>query len=112
MHVSQRQAGDYYVFANDSVDGLYRQWRLLDRGGKAAIELVRELEVGSQAEGCAADDELGQLYIGEEDVGLWVYSAEPDGGEQRTAIDRRKAATSTRTWRASRSTTARTARAT
>jgi 3-phytase len=82
------KSGDFYVIANDSVDGKYRQWRVLDRGGKAAIELVREIAVGSQAEGCAADDELGQLFIAEEDVGLWVYSAEPDGGEQRTAIDK------------------------
>ena len=63
------KSGQYYVIANDSVDGKYRQWRVLDRGGKAAIELVREIAVGSQAEGCAADDELGQLYIAEEDVG-------------------------------------------
>jgi 3-phytase len=82
------KTGHYYVIANDSVDGKYRQWRLIDRGGKAAIELVREIAVGSQAEGCAADDELGQLYIAEEDVGLWAYSAEPDGGENRTAIDK------------------------
>jgi 3-phytase len=81
------KSGHFYVIANDSVDGKYRQWRVLDRRGKAAIELVREIAVGSQAEGCAADDELGRLYIAEEDVGLWLYSAEPDGGEQRTAID-------------------------
>jgi len=82
------KSGEYFVIANDSVDGKYRQWRLLDRNGKAAIELVREIAVGSQAEGCAADDELGQLYIAEEDVALWVYSAEPNGGESRTAIDK------------------------
>jgi 3-phytase len=82
------KTGDTYVIANDSVDGKYRQWRVVDRGGKAAIELVREIAVGSQAEGCAADDELGQLYIAEEDVALWAYSAEPDGGEQRTQIDK------------------------
>ena len=52
------------------------------------IELVREIAVGSQAEGCAADDELGQLYIAEEDVALWAYSAEPDGGDKRTQIDK------------------------
>jgi 3-phytase len=82
------KTGDYYVIANDSEDGKYRQWRIVERGGKAGIELVREIAVGSQAEGCAADDELGQLYIAEEDVALWVYSAEPDGGEQRTQIDK------------------------
>ena len=82
------KTGDYFVIANDSVDGKYRQWRVVDRDGKAAIELVREIAVGSQAEGCVADDELGQLYIAEEDVALWVYSAEPDGGDQRTQIDK------------------------
>ena len=82
------KTGDYYVIANDSVDGKYRQWRVLDRNGKAAIELVREIAVGSQAEGCAADDELGQLYIAEEDVALWAYPAEPDGGDKRTQIDK------------------------
>jgi 3-phytase len=82
------KSGDYFVIANDSVDGKYRQWRVLDRNGKAAIELVREIAVGSQAEGCAADDELGQLYIAEEDVGLWAYSAEPSGGQSRMAVDK------------------------
>jgi 3-phytase len=82
------KTGEYFVIANDSEDGKYRQWRVVDRGGKAGIELVREIAVGSQAEGCAADDELGQLYIAEEDVALWAYSAEPDGGESRTQIDK------------------------
>ena len=48
---------------------------------------MREIAVGSQAEGCAADDELGHLYVAEEDVGLWKYGAEPDAGETRTAVD-------------------------
>lgn len=82
------KSGDYFVLANDSAEGRFRQWKLIDRNGKAAIELVREFTVGTQAEGCAADDELGQLYIAEEDVGLWKYSAEPDGGATRTAIDK------------------------
>jgi 3-phytase len=77
----------YYVFANDSVDGTIKQWKLIDRKGKVAIELVREIAVGSQAEGCAADDELGSLYVAEEDVGLWKYLAEPDGGTTRISID-------------------------
>ncbi len=86
MYRSKR-TGSYYVFANDSGDGKIRQWKLIDRRGKVAMELVREIEVGSQAEGCAADDELGSLYVAEEDVGLWKYSAEPDGGTARTSID-------------------------
>jgi len=82
------KTGDIYVLANDSVDGKVRQWKLIDRNGKAGIETVREFIVGSQAEGCAADDELGNLFVAEEDVGLWKYSAEPDGGDTRTAGDK------------------------
>jgi 3-phytase len=49
--------------------------------------VVREIAVGSQAEGCAADDANGRLYIAEEDVGLWRYSAEPNGGSERVEVD-------------------------
>jgi 3-phytase len=49
---------------------------------------VREFRVGSQAEGCAADDETGSLYVAEEDGGFFRYSAKPDGGAERREIDR------------------------
>jgi len=39
--------------------------------------LVRSFDVGSQTEGMVADDQLGYVYIGEEDVGIWKYGAEP-----------------------------------
>ena len=81
------QTGDYYVFINDT-DGLVRQWRLLDAGdNRIGVEQVREFSVGSQTEGCVADDETGDLYIGEENRGIWKYSAEPDGGSERTLVD-------------------------
>ncbi|MGH8179047.1 MAG: phytase [Steroidobacter sp.] len=86
MYRSAR-SGAFYVLANDGVDGKLRQWKLLDRNGRVGIEQVREITVGSQAEGCAADDELGHLYVAEEDVGLWKYSAEPDAGDARTSVD-------------------------
>ncbi|HEX7116677.1 MAG TPA: phytase [Steroidobacter sp.] len=82
-----RKTGTFYVLANDSADGKLRQWKLVERNGRVGIELVREIAVGSQAEGCVADDELGHLYVAEEDVGLWKYAAEPDGGDDRTSID-------------------------
>jgi 3-phytase len=82
------KSGDFFVLANDSVDGKLRQWKLVERNGKVGIEAVRDILVGSQAEGCAADDELGNLFIAEEDVALWKYSAEPDGGDARTAVDK------------------------
>ena len=79
--------GLMYVYINDT-DGLVRQWLLEDNGqGKIAMTPVREFNVGSQTEGCVADDETGDLYIGEENVGIWKYAAEPDGGDERTSVD-------------------------
>lgn len=81
------ESGEFYVFINDT-DGLVKQWQLQDAGnGRIGASVVREFSVGSQTEGCVADDELGYLYVGEEDVALWKYSAEPDGGEARTMVD-------------------------
>lgn len=81
------KSGRYYVFINDS-DGRMQQWELADAGkdGIAATK-AREFALDSQPEGCVADDETGQLYVGEEAVGIWKYSAEPDGGDQRTQVD-------------------------
>src|SRR5690606_2509424 len=86
------KTGNYYVIINDT-DGVVKQWQLLDAGnGKVGVELVREFKLESQTEGCVADDETGDLYIGEEDVGIWKYAAEPgaaitDGHEARVAVD-------------------------
>ena len=44
---------------------------------------MRTFSVGSEAEGCVADDDTGALYISEENEALWRYSAEPDGGTTR-----------------------------
>lgn len=79
--------GGYYVFVNDT-DGVVKQW-LLEDSGKQTISArqVREFQMGSQTEGCVADDGTGDLYIGEEDVGFWKYSAEPAGGEARILVD-------------------------
>jgi len=79
--------GDFYVFINDSDDGAFRQWRLSAAGDKVSAEVVREFTVGSQSEGCVADDETGALYIAEEDVGIWRYGAEPGAGSERVSID-------------------------
>lgn len=80
-------SGLIYAYVNDT-DGLVRQWVLEDNGnGKIGMTAVREFNVGTQTEGCVADDETGDLYVGEENVGIWKYSAEPDGGESRTMVD-------------------------
>lgn len=87
MYRSKRDGGTY-VFINGD-DTRKRQWRLLATdGGKVRTQLVRDLSFDSQTEGCVADDESGALYVNEEDVALWRLSAEPDGGDQKIAVDR------------------------
>jgi 3-phytase len=71
-------SGKFYYFV-DSKAGDIEQWELFDDGtGKVDATKVRNLhKLGTQPEACVVDDELGFFYIGEEDVGIWKYGAEP-----------------------------------
>jgi len=71
----------------NSKKGEVEQWALADDGtGKVAGRLVRSFSVSSQVEGCVADDESGDFYLGEEQKGIWKFGAEPDAGETGTLI--------------------------
>ena len=73
-----RRTHKYYAFVNDK-NGEVEQWELFDNGsGKVDGVWVRSFDIGSQTEGMVADDRLGYLYVGEEDVGIWRYGAEPN----------------------------------
>jgi 3-phytase len=81
------KTGKLYYFVNSKA-GAVEQWELFDDGtGRVDGRQVRAFAVGSQTEGCVADDELGRLYIGEEAVGIWRYGAEPSDGDTRTLVD-------------------------
>jgi 3-phytase len=82
------KSGKLYAFMNNSDAGEFRQWEIeAAEGGKLTAKVVREFTVGTQAEGCVADDETGALYVAEEDIGLWRYGAEPDAGTSRKQLD-------------------------
>ncbi|HHQ8914727.1 TPA: phytase [Bacillus cereus] len=67
-------------------DGTFEQYELFDNGeGKIEGKKARELKLDSQSEGIVADDEHGTMYIGEEDVAIWKFNAEPDGGNKPIA---------------------------
>lgn len=76
-----------YAFVTDNAGGDIEQYELNGSGGTVTANKVRSFNIGSLTEGCVADDELGYLYVGEEDVGIWKYSAKPDGGTSRTSVD-------------------------
>lgn len=83
---SSKKTGKTYYFAT-SKSGEVEQFELADNGqGKVTATSVRRFKVGGVVEGCVADDEFGHFYVSEEPVGIWKYSAEPDGGTARTAI--------------------------
>ncbi|MBI5031574.1 MAG: phytase [Chloroflexi bacterium] len=80
-------SGKYYYFVNSQA-GEVEQWELYDNGsGKVDALKVRSFSVGSQTEGCVADDQAGYFYIGEEAIGIWKYAAEPNAGTARTLVD-------------------------
>nr|WP_221240417.1 phytase [Sphingobium boeckii] len=61
-------------------DGTINQIALDTAGGAASGTIVRTMKLGTQSEGCAADDRTGRLYVAEEDVGLWRFDASAAGG--------------------------------
>jgi hypothetical protein len=81
----------YFVFVT-SESGEVRQWRLFRRGRRVDARLVRTFQVGSQSEGCVADDALRRLYISEENVGIWRYGAEPGAGRGAPSSTRQEEA--------------------
>ena len=90
MYFSQ-PTGIYHFFANWK-DGTVIQVQLAG-GSSVTAKPVRTFDVGSQVEGCVADDVHQAFYIGEEDVGIWKYGAEPTAGDSRTQVDRVGSAT-------------------
>ena len=85
LYRSQKTGKFYYIVTSKS--GEVEQWELFEKSGKVDAKSVRRFKVGTQLEGCVADDELGYLYIGEEAVGIWKYGAEVDSGEERVMVD-------------------------
>ncbi|HEU4668090.1 MAG TPA: phytase, partial [Arthrobacter sp.] len=80
--------GKFYAFVTPNGAGSIQQFELFDNGaGKVDATLVRTLPISSITESCAADDGLGHLYVGQEDVAVWKYGAEPGAGEGRVAVD-------------------------
>jgi 3-phytase len=80
-------SGKYYAFITTKA-GIVEQWELFDNGAaKVDGNLVRTFDVGTQTEGCVADDVYADFYIGEENVAIWKYGAEPGDGEARTLVD-------------------------
>lgn len=75
-----------YAFATGG-NGHVQQWQLTAGSGDFDGEMVRELEFGSQLEGCVVDDATGTLYLSEETRGIWRISADPAAVDDRELLD-------------------------
>lgn len=84
-----RHGDELHVFTN-SMDGRYQHHRLELADAGPEITLLREFRLDSQPEGCVADDRTGRLFIGEEDVGVWVMAAAPEAATTRQLVVRAK----------------------
>ncbi|MBB4857558.1 3-phytase [Novosphingobium chloroacetimidivorans] len=72
-----RRASDKALFAFVVMkDGRIDQFRI-GAEARPSAQLVRQLRLGTQSEGCVADDRTGMLYVAEEDVGIWRFAADP-----------------------------------
>ena len=67
-----------------------RLWQLrLEDDGEGGIKatLVRDFwDIPTTVEGMVADDELGYVYIAEQEAGIHKYYADPDKGDERLAF--------------------------
>jgi myo-inositol-hexaphosphate 3-phosphohydrolase len=81
-------AGGMYVFTVGRSDGRVREYALADADGdgKMTGSLVRDFTIGTESEGCVADDATGSFFVSEEDVAVWRYGADPGDGTARTKV--------------------------
>jgi myo-inositol-hexaphosphate 3-phosphohydrolase len=88
-------SGKFYAF-RVSPSGILQQFELFEEAGKVNLRAAGEpfdvephpvdLNSNDAIEGCATDDEAGNLFVGEQDWGIWKYGAEPTAA--RTKADR------------------------
>lgn len=77
--------GKFFLVA-DAKSGEIRVWTVTAGETGPVTRLERTFKVGSQPEGCVVDDDNGNLYVGEEDVGIWLFSLKPGSSETPVSI--------------------------
>ena len=81
------QDGSLYAFAVGD-GGEVDQYLLYEAtAGRVGARKVRRLNVPSPTEHCVADDRSGHVYVSEETVGIWRFTAEPETDVAPTLID-------------------------
>jgi myo-inositol-hexaphosphate 3-phosphohydrolase len=79
--------GKTYGFVT-SKDGTVRQFEFNGSSGSVTGTVVRDIKLSSVAEGVTVDDDNGQVYIAQENTGIWQYGVNPSSGQTRTQVDK------------------------
>ena len=80
--------GKFYAFVTPEEKGFIQQFELLPRAsGVIDAKVVRRLPISGKTEACVADDDEGKLYVGQEEVAIWKYGAEPRDPSARVSVD-------------------------
>jgi len=88
------QNNGLYAFVTRRATSEIGQFEIVDNGnGLLGANLVRTISLpvpavafDPQTEGMVADQELGFVYIAQEDVGIWKFGAEPDANDEGVLI--------------------------
>lgn len=81
------RTGTLYAIPNFKSGHVF-QWALdIAPDGTISAELARRWQLETQPEGAVADEAFEALYIGEEDVALWRFPAEPTEPAVATLVD-------------------------
>ncbi len=81
FHQQQGQLSGFLVLKDGTIAQL-----AFDLSGPPAAQNVRTLKVKTQAEGCVVDKARQQLYVAEENVGVWRFDARADGPTAAHAV--------------------------
>jgi 3-phytase len=68
--------GNRYFAVASGEEGHIEQWEI--NFDKKKLSLVKSFKLDTKTEGIVADDELGNLYIAEEETGIWKVKIDPE----------------------------------
>ncbi|MBR8826694.1 MAG: phytase [Gomphosphaeria aponina SAG 52.96 = DSM 107014] len=89
-------SGKSFVFVSQADGNQIAQLELVDNGGLVDAVVTRIFTVpipdaedleAAQVEGMVVDRELGYLYVGQENFGIWKFAAEPNSEETGVIVD-------------------------
>lgn len=79
-------SGAWFVYGTTD-EGLLHHWELYRDGDDWQGRLLRTIPAGKGAGFCAVDSGDAAVYVGDEELGIWRFGAEPEADTTRELID-------------------------